>query len=76
MRVTDGGKAIDVEVWNVPASLFGSFVAGIPTPLGIGKLTLADGREVPGFIAEPIAPEGATEIIELGAWRRYIASRR
>jgi len=72
VRVTQGGAAIDVEVWDVPASAFGSFVAGIPAPLGIGKLELADGREVPGFIAEPIAMEGATEITALGAWRRYI----
>ncbi|MCL7743584.1 allophanate hydrolase [Guyparkeria hydrothermalis] len=72
VRVTDNGDAIDVEVWHVPASLFGSFVAGIPAPLGIGKLELSDGREVPGFIAEPIAVEGATDITALGSWRRYL----
>ncbi|KTG16200.1 MULTISPECIES: allophanate hydrolase [unclassified Guyparkeria] len=80
VRVSQGGAAIDVEVWHVPASEFGSFVAGIPAPLGIGKLTLADGREVPGFIAEPIAiegaVEGATDITELGSWRRHLDTSR
>ncbi len=76
VRVTEGGAAIDVEVWDVPASEFGSFAAGIPAPLGIGKLTLDDGREVPGFIAEPIATQGATDITGLGSWRRYLAERR
>ncbi|MFI9652640.1 allophanate hydrolase [Guyparkeria halopsychrophila] len=76
VRVTEGGAAIDVEVWDVPASEFGSFVAGIPAPLGIGKLTLADGSEVPGFIAEPIATQGATDITELGSWRSHLAERR
>lgn len=74
-RVADGGHAIDVEVWNVPAHRFGSFVAGIPAPLGIGKLELADGRWVPGFIAEPCGLSDAEEITELKSWRNYMASK-
>ena len=34
------GAAIEVEVWELPAREFGSFVAGIPAPLGIGTITL------------------------------------
>ena len=30
-------RAIEVEVWRVPASEYGSFVAAIPSPLGIGR---------------------------------------
>ncbi|HER20385.1 MAG TPA: allophanate hydrolase, partial [Chromatiales bacterium] len=74
VRVSQGGAAIDVEVWHVPASEFGSFVAGIPGPLGIGKLRLVDGRELPGFIAEPIAMDGAIDITHLGGWRHHINS--
>jgi allophanate hydrolase len=40
------GAAIEVEVWELPAHEFGSFVAGIPAPLGIGTLTLADGAAI------------------------------
>ena len=40
------GEAIEVEVWSVPTANFGSFVAGIPAPLGIGKIKLADGSQV------------------------------
>jgi allophanate hydrolase len=43
VRVTEGGAAIDMEVWELPAEHFGSFVDGIPAPLGIGKVKLADG---------------------------------
>ncbi|MFN2382038.1 MAG: allophanate hydrolase [Guyparkeria sp.] len=71
VRVVEGGAAIEVEVWHVPASEFGSFVAGIPAPLGIGKLKLADGNEVSGFICEPVAINDATEITALGSWRQY-----
>ncbi|MCS5949220.1 hypothetical protein LNP05_29940 [Klebsiella pneumoniae subsp. pneumoniae] len=32
---------------------FGSFVAAVPPPLGIGTVELADGRLRKGFICEP-----------------------
>jgi len=59
----------------MPASQFGSFVAGIPAPLGIGKLTLADGSVVNGFICEGIGVAGAKDITEFGDWRAWLASR-
>jgi allophanate hydrolase len=68
------GAAIEVEVWELPPEGFGQFVAGIPAPLGIGKVTLADGRSVPGFICEPAALEGAVDITAHGGWRAYRAS--
>lgn len=70
-----GGAAIAVELWDVPLGLFGSFVAEIPPPLGIGSLLLADGRTVKGFICEPCAVADAKDITEFGGWRAYIASR-
>jgi allophanate hydrolase len=68
------GAEIIVELWDVPLQHFGSFVALIPAPLGIGTLTLEDGREVKGFICEGAAVEGATDITHLGGWRAYIKS--
>lgn len=70
----ENGAAIQVEIWRVPAEHFGSFVAGIPAPLGIGKVKLEDGTFVSGFICEPYGLEGAKEITELGSWRTYMAS--
>jgi allophanate hydrolase len=76
VRVKDHGVAIDVEVWRVPAEHFGSFVAGIPSPLGIGKVKLEDGSEVSGFMCEALGIADATEISPLGGWRQYLASKR
>jgi allophanate hydrolase len=73
-RVPEAGAPIDVEIWTVPSTAFGSFVAGIPAPLGIGKVLLADGREVCGFICEGCALEGAQDITRFGGWRAYLAS--
>ena len=47
----EAGAPIDVELWDMPTAAFGSFVAGIPAPLGIGTLELADGRAVKGSSA-------------------------
>lgn len=69
------GAAIEVEIWSVPAAEFGSFVVGIPAPLGIGKVVVEDGAVVSGFICEPRGVEGATDITHLGGWRAYLASR-
>jgi allophanate hydrolase len=40
--------------------------------LAIGRLQLADGSEVPGFVCEPIAIAGAEEITSFGGWRAYL----
>jgi allophanate hydrolase len=69
------GPGIEVEVWAVPEDEFGSFVAGIPAPLGIGNATLEDGETVKCFICEPYALRNATEITHFGGWRAFLASQ-
>lgn len=73
IRVAEQGQAIDTEVWALPAPSFASFVAGIPAPLGIGKVRLEDGSELPGFICEGYAAQGARDITALGGWRQFLA---
>jgi allophanate hydrolase len=76
VRAATGGAAIEVEVWSVPAEHFGSFVAGIPAPLGIGKVELANGTHVPGFLCESHAVTQAEDITHLTSWHGYLALRR
>jgi allophanate hydrolase len=66
-------RAIEVEVWELAPAAFATFVAAIPPPLAIGKLELADGSLVPGFVCTPDALDGAVEITGYGGWRSYIA---
>ncbi len=75
MRDDASGAAIEVEVWSLAPEAFGHFVSKIPGPLGIGKVQLEDGSEVPGFIAEPRATEGAEEITSFGGWKAWLAQR-
>lgn len=71
IKTGTGGGAIQVEVWSMPLDRFGAFVAHIPAPLGIGKIELADGSEVPGFICEGSATDGAEDITSTGGWRAW-----
>ena len=75
VRVADGGGSVDMEIWELPTRHFGSFVAGIPAPLGIGKVKLEDGSQVCGFICESGGLAGAEDITAIGSWRAWLASR-
>ncbi|MBM1145138.1 allophanate hydrolase [Alcanivorax sp. ZXX171] len=68
----DDGAAIEIELWKLPVTEFGSFVALIPGPLGMGTLETEDGRQVKGFICEGWAIPDAKDITALGGWRNYI----
>ncbi|HEY0033597.1 MAG TPA: allophanate hydrolase [Devosia sp.] len=69
------GGGLAVEVWALPPAAFGEFVARIPAPLGIGKVTLDDGSVASGFLCEAHALAGAEEITHHGGWRAYLAAR-
>ncbi len=73
IRQPQGGDAIEVEVWSVPLDQVGGFLAGIPAPLGLGSVELADGTWEKGFICEGFAAEGARDITDLGGWRAFLA---
>lgn len=69
-------RAIAGEIWELSPAAFGTFVAKIPAPLTIGKITLENGQQISGFLCEPVAVKGAKDITSLGGWRAYIASQQ
>ncbi len=69
------GARIALEIWDMPLAEYGSFVALIPAPLGIGTLQLSDGSSVQGFVCEAQAlQDGALDISHFGGWRAYLQS--
>jgi len=74
VRVAQGGGAIELEVWSLPSTELGRFLSLIPAPLGLGRVALADGAEVTGFLCEAHAVDGARDITGLGGWRAYLDS--
>jgi allophanate hydrolase len=68
----EGGRAIELEVYELEVPAFGSFVAEVPPPLAIGTVTLQDGTNVRGFLCESRALNGALDITGHGGWRAYL----
>ncbi|MDF2232903.1 allophanate hydrolase [Albimonas sp. CAU 1670] len=71
VRAKDGAQ-IALEVWAVPTARFGEFIAGVPAPLSIGTVELADGTTVKGFLCEAAGLEGAEDVTAYGGWRAYL----
>ena len=49
-RVAENGASIEVEVWALPSTRVGAFLASVAAPLGIGSIELLEGR--PDFLDE------------------------
>ena len=76
VRVAAGtGAAIEVEIWTLPRTAFGSFFAQIKAPLGLGTLLLEDGQTTAGFLCEAVAITSARDITAFGGWRAFLAAR-
>ena len=76
MRVTQGGAAIALEIWAVPAQAIATILQQEPPGLCIGCITLADGTSLLGVLGEAYLCEGGQEITRFGGWRAYIASKQ
>ncbi|WP_151446012.1 allophanate hydrolase [Lacisediminimonas profundi] len=75
LRVASGqGAQVELEIWQLPVASYGSFVALIPAPLGIGTLDLEDGSQIQGFLCEQGALGGARDISSYGGWRAFMAA--
>ena len=61
-------------MWSLSPDAFGAFVARVPPPLCIGKIDLDDGTQASGFLCEPSALMGATDISHFGGWRPFLRS--
>ncbi|MDQ0579913.1 allophanate hydrolase [Streptomyces rishiriensis] len=68
----EGGAAIEVEIWRLPAEGLGRLLASLPRPMVLGSVELADGSHAPGFLCEPSALTGAEDITAYGGWRAYL----
>ncbi len=67
---------IAVEVWELPHQAVAALLETVPAPLSLGRLRLADGGDVAGFLATgPNGLPGAEDISGYGGWRGYLASR-
>jgi allophanate hydrolase len=74
VRCEAEGASIDGELWSLPAAGLGSLLATLPSPMTLGQVTLSDGNEVVGFLAEPWALTAASDITSYGSWEAFLAA--
>src|SRR3954454_2122581 len=70
--VGEGWCEVEAEVWRLSAEGLGRLLATLPRPMTLGRVQLADGTHVPGFLCEPGALKNAEDITEYGGWRPYV----
>jgi allophanate hydrolase len=74
VRVSEGGRAIEAELWELPPVGLASFLAELPSPMALGQVRLSDGSSRVGFLVEPIGVVGARDITAHGGWRNFLLS--
>lgn len=66
------GRHIDLELWELPAAGLGDLLARVVKPLSLGRVELADGSDVTGFLCEAYAIDDAEDITASGGWRQFL----
>lgn len=73
VRDDRNGVSLAAEIWLLSPAALGTFLAALPRPMALGRLTFADGSERLGFTCT--APEG-DDISEFGGWLSFLESTR
>nr|WP_090339106.1 allophanate hydrolase [Mycolicibacterium malmesburyense]CRL67237.1 allophanate hydrolase [Mycolicibacterium malmesburyense] len=68
----DGGMSVRGEVWSIGTAALGDFLAELPAPMSLGRVTLADGADVVGFGCALDAWQAGTDISHHGDWPGYL----
>jgi len=72
VRDAEAGRSIAVELWEVDEAGLVRILEEEPPGLSVGRVRLADEREVLGVLAEPYIVIGWPEISTTGGWRAYL----
>ena len=62
------GKAIEVDIYEIPVSAMGHFMRMVKKPLGIGQIELEDGTLVNGFLCEEYCTRDGKDLTEQGTF--------
>lgn len=74
IRDPGAGRAVEVELYELPVCGLGRLLLTIAPPLAIGAVALDDGTEAPGFVCEGYVRDTAPDISGYGGWRHYRSS--
>ncbi|HET6953362.1 MAG TPA: amidase family protein, partial [Acidimicrobiales bacterium] len=74
VRCAGAGAAIEVDVWALPPAGWARFVAAGVPGLAVGRVEMADGRALPGFVAAAEEAAGRPDLTPYGGWRAWRAA--
>lgn len=66
-----GGPLLGEE-WLLSPAALGEFVAGLPAPMRLGTVELADGTTAPAILCDPAVAEHGTDLTGWECWRAYL----
>jgi allophanate hydrolase len=69
VRVESGGASFDVEVWELPAQAVGELLPLVREPLALGRVRLADGTSLAGFVYSGSGSDLTDDLSHLKGWR-------
>lgn len=75
VKSEDEGASVEVELWSLSYEALGKFLSGIPSPLGLGQISMENGSQVTGFICEPYIIPHSSDITSYKGWRYYKRSK-
>jgi len=71
IRTPDSDSSVLGELWLVPETALSALLLEAAAPLGLGRVTLSDGREVVGYLCEATAATGKPVVAD-GDWRAHV----
>jgi allophanate hydrolase len=74
VRTDRPGTAIEVDVWALPPAGWARFVAHGVRGLAVGRVELAGGAVVPGFVAAADQAIGRLDLTRFDGWRAWRAA--
>lgn len=72
IRVENGGKSIEVELYDIPVENLGKFMMNVNSPLAIGNIELENGEIVKGFICEDYIENECEDISDYLSFKKYV----
>ncbi len=73
-----GGRAIAVQVWDIPDDAWQGIVDAEPPEMVFAAVELDDGRTVPTMLGtdEFVASHEGTDVSEYGSWANFLVSEK
>lgn len=70
---SDEGASLRGERWLLSSAALGTFLAGLPAPMSLGRIRLDTGEEVLGFQCDPVSAAAGKDITSHGSWPAWLA---